>query len=58
MQEQTCDTCGAVFSVDAPQLAGHNESEKYYCPECNREYKIRASNSPAVRLISPRTDGK
>ena len=58
MDKQIYDTCGAVFTVDAPQQAGHNESKEYYCPECNREYKIRASNSPTVRLISPGTDGK
>jgi len=58
MNKQTCDICGAVFNIDAPLLAGHHESEEYYCPECDREYKIRASSSPTVRLISPRTDGK
>ncbi len=58
MDRQTCDTCGAVFRVDVPRQAGHEESEEYYCPECNREYRVRASNSPTVTLITPRTDKK
>ena len=57
-QEQTCDYCGCVFQVIALGQKGHEESEEYYCPECNKEYKTRASNSPRVSLIKPRTDGK
>ena len=56
--EQTCDYCGCVFQVVAPGQKGHEEPEEYYCPECNKEYKTRASNSPTVTLIKPRTDGK
>lgn len=49
--EQTC-SCGAVFRVQVPGQKGHEESEEYYCPECNTEYSYRASNSPQVTLIS------
>ncbi|SHL55613.1 hypothetical protein [Fibrobacter sp. UWH4] len=56
--EQTCDNCGAVFRVTVPGQKGHEESEEYYCPECGKEYHVRASNSPSVILIAGRTDGK
>jgi hypothetical protein len=42
----------------APGQKGHEESEEYYCPECRKEYRMRASNSPRVTLIKPRTDGR
>lgn len=56
--EETCDYCGCVFRMVSCRQDGHNESEEYYCPECNKEFRIRASNSPRVTLISKRTDGK
>lgn len=56
--DQTCDCCGAEFHVEVPGQKGHEESEEYHCPECYYEYRTRASNTPSVRLISPRTDGK
>ena len=56
--EQTCDYCGCVFHMENQLQDGHNESEEYYCPECQKEYKIRAYNTPTVTLISKRTDGK
>lgn len=55
---QTCDHCGCVFRVESQKQDGHNEPEEYYCPECWKEYKIRACLSPRVTLISGRTDGK
>lgn len=55
--EQEC-SCGAKFEVTVPGQVGHEEPEEYFCPECLFMYKTRASNTPAVRLISPRTDGK
>lgn len=56
-RKETCH-CGAVFEVIVPGQLGHEDSEEYYCPECSCEYRTRASNSPEVILISPRTDGK
>lgn len=56
--DQACDLCGAVFQVTVPGQKGHEEPEEYYCPECNAEYKVRASMSPRVRLLAPRADGK
>jgi transposase-like protein len=56
--EQTCDNCGARFEVVVPGQKGHEESEGYCCPECQKEFTVRASNSPTVQLIAPRTDGK
>jgi hypothetical protein len=55
---ETCDNCGAGFEVVAPGQKGHEESEEYNCPECKKTFTIRASNSPRVRLLSARTDGK
>ncbi len=56
--ERECDYCGCVFKVEVPGQKGHEEPEEYYCPECNKEYKCRASNSPNVTMVSPRADGK
>lgn len=56
--QQTCDYCGCVFRVEVPGQKGHEESEEYFCPECHREYRTRASNSPRVTKVSDRTDGK
>ena len=56
--EQTCDYCGCVFRVDVPGQKGHEEPEEYYCPECKKEYKTRASNSPRSSLLKKRTDGR
>ncbi len=56
--KQTCTNCGAIFEVIASGLDGHNEPEEYFCPECSYMYKIKASLSPNVKLISKRTDGK
>lgn len=55
---ETCSFCGCIFRVDTQLQDGHNESEEYYCPECNKEYGIRACISPQVTLISSRTDGR
>jgi uncharacterized Zn-finger protein len=57
-RDQTCTYCGAVFHVVVPGQKGHEESEEYYCPECMTEYRTRASNSPQVTLVTPRTDGR
>ncbi|MGG2065436.1 hypothetical protein [Bacillus sp. S14(2024)] len=56
--KDNCNFCGCEFRVEVPTQDGHNESEEYYCPECYKEYKVRASNSPRVTLISGRTDGR
>lgn len=56
--EITCDYCGCVFRMESQLQDGHNESEEYYCPECHKEFKIRACITPQVTLISKRTDGK
>lgn len=56
--EKKCDYCGCTYRVQVTLQDGHNESEEYWCPECNKESKIRASITPNVTLISPRTDGK
>ena len=56
--EQICSKCGAVFRVDVPRQAGCEESEEYFCPKCFCMYKTRAAYTPAVTLISKRTDGK
>lgn len=56
--EMTCEYCGCVFRMMSQLQDGHNESEEYYCPECHKEYHIRACTTPQVTLISGRTDGK
>lgn len=58
---QTCDYCGAEFSLTIPKQSGHNEREEYNCPECNKEYTVKASlpiMPSNIKLIKPRTDGK
>ena len=57
-QVETCDYCGCVFRMQNQLQDGHNESEEYYCPECHKEFRIRANNTPRVTLITKRTDGK
>ncbi len=48
--EQTCDSCGTLFRVEVPGQKGHEESEEYYCPKCNKKFQVKASNSPSVTL--------
>jgi len=55
---ETCNYCGAVYEVHVAELEGHNQGEEYYCPECGKENKRLACNTPHVFLKSPRTDGK
>ena len=55
---ETCAHCGAVYEVVVPGQKGHEEPEEYFCPEWLYMSKTRASNSPTVTLVSPRTDGK
>lgn len=56
--EEKCNYCGCVYRVVVSLQDGHNETEEYYCPDCHKEYKTRACNSPLVSKISGRTDGK
>lgn len=56
--EETCNNCGARFEVVVTGQKGHEQSENYRCPECTKEFTVRASLPPTVRLIAPRTDGK
>ncbi len=54
---QTCGFCGCVFHVGVPGQLGHEAPELYSCPECAKQFLVRASSAPAVRLASKRTDG-
>lgn len=60
--KQTCGPCGAVFEVvvlGGPMAKSSQEDlEAYQCPECGRGYHCRGAQTPAVRLISGRTDGR
>ncbi|UXY16203.1 hypothetical protein N8I74_04055 [Chitiniphilus purpureus] len=58
MSDQTCNHCGARMRAMDTQQAGHNENEAYYCPACNKRFKVYAAFTPTVTLLSPRTDGK
>ena len=49
---RTCEECHSKLRVCAPKLEGHNEPEEYRCPVCHHEYKVRASTTPSVELIS------
>ena len=55
--QQTCGFCGCVFHVGVPGQLGHEAPEMYSCPECSKHFLVRASDAPAVCLISKRTDG-
>lgn len=50
MSTHKCE-CGVTLEVEVQYLQGHMESEEYYCPKCNREYKARSANTPFVRII-------
>lgn len=56
--DQTCSFCGAILRVESQLQDGHNEREEYYCPECHKEYGVRACFSPTVELIKGRSDGR
>ena len=56
--EEICNFCGCIFRVQTQRQDGHNESEEYYCPECDNEFHTYACMSPLVTLISKRTDGR
>jgi hypothetical protein len=45
--EVRCE-CGCIFKVSIIKQDGHNEREKYYCPDCNKEYSAMASLPPRV----------
>ncbi|WP_064202805.1 hypothetical protein [Brevibacillus brevis] len=55
---ETCDFCGCKFRVQVSKQDGHNESEEYYCPDCRKEFRVRASMTPQVTKINDRTDGR
>lgn len=55
---ETCDYCGATYTVFVPEQKGHMDSEEYFCPECGKGYSCWASNTPRVDLLTKRTDGK
>ncbi|MEI7639481.1 MAG: hypothetical protein WCJ37_19355 [Syntrophus sp. (in: bacteria)] len=55
---EKCDYCGCVFRLTVPGQKGHEDDESYHCPECDKIFFVRASNSPTVTKISSRTDGK
>lgn len=55
---EKCDFCGCTYRVEVSLQDGHNESEEYYCPDCCKEYRVRACITPIVTKISDRTDGK
>ena len=53
-----CNYCGCQYKLIAMKQDGNNEPEEYHCPECGKEFKVFACNSPRVELISKRTDGR
>lgn len=57
--EHKCSYCGAELKVSITRQTGHNESEEYNCPECDKEYSHRASMPIRnVKVLKGRTDGK
>ena len=42
-RSHACDNCGTEPSITYARQAGHNESEEYFCPECNKMYPVRSS---------------
>ena len=57
-KKETCNYCGCEFEVSIQLQDGHNEAEEYYCPNCKKEFHVRACISPEVRKLKNRTDGK
>lgn len=56
--ELTCDYCGAKMELTYQKQTGHNEREEFFCPQCHKEFHVRASLPPNVKLLAPRTDGR
>lgn len=48
---EECSNCGCKFRVKIYKQAGHNDTEEYYCPNCRKEFKVRACNTPEVYKI-------
>ena len=55
---QSCSYCGAQFEVEIDRKHGSNQAQDYACPECRKTYTVRATVPPALKLLTPRTDGK
>jgi len=59
----TCGFCGCVFRVEITWPTnyfhkGNQDTQAYYCPECERSSRIKTSTEPLVFLVSKRTDGR
>lgn len=50
---QTCSKCGCIMTVTIMVQDGHNEMEKYCCPNasCDKIFSVRACNTPDARLV-------
>jgi len=53
-EEFQCE-CGTDLFVTIVKQAGHNENESYRCPSCKKEYTVRASMPPQVRIVNTPT---
>ena len=55
---QTCSYCGAQIEVEIVRKHGSNQAQDYACPECRKNYSVRATLPPRLKLVTPRNDGK
>lgn len=57
-----CDYCQATFKLTFVKHAGGvNDIEPYHCPECNKQYYVRAFSPISknnIFLLSNRNDGR
>ncbi|MDH5233199.1 MAG: hypothetical protein OEY38_24365 [Gammaproteobacteria bacterium] len=56
--EQTCGFCGCVCSVEVSFARSYNDTREYQCPECLKPSIVRTSESPTVKVLTARTDGR
>ena len=55
--ERACLYCGAWLQIKA-RAGPVTETRDYACPECGKDDEIDCADSPKVRVLNRRTDGK
>lgn len=50
--EEICENCGRKFKIRIFRQKGHDETEEYQCPHCQKKYYVRACNTPEIHKIN------